>query len=171
MFLKEVRVKNFRSLKDVDVMLDDSTILIGENNSGKSTLLDAIRIGLSRPGTRFLFDDYDFFMDSEISSPKDSEGIKIVLIFEERKVDEWEGFISDTFIEALQYLDNEKAAIILQTTASYNEVTSDIEVKTTFLNKNSEPIPGKVQNLVNKFIMLTPVFYLKALREIKDTCS
>ena len=87
MFLKEVRVKNFRSLKDVDVMLDDSTILIGENNSGKSTLLDAIRIGLSRPGTRFVFDDYDFFMDSEISSPKDSEGIKIVLIFEERKVD------------------------------------------------------------------------------------
>lgn len=171
MFLKEVRVKNFRSLKDVDVMLDDSTILIGENNSGKSTLLDAIRIGLSRPGTRFVFDDYDFFMDSEISSPKDSEGIKIVLIFEERKVDEWEGFISDTFIEALQYLDNEKAAIILQTTASYNEVTSDIEVKTTFLNKNSEPIPGKVQNLVNKFIMLTPVFYLKALREIKDTFS
>ena len=171
MFLKEVRVKNFRSLKDVDVMLDDSTILIGENNSGKSTLLDAIRIGLSRPGTRFVFDDYDFFMDSEISSPKDSEGIKIVLIFEERKVDEWEGFISDTFIEALQYLDNEKAAIILQTTASYNEVTSDIEVKTTFLNKNSEPIPGKVQNLVYKFIMLTPVFYLKALREIKDTFS
>ena len=148
MFLKEVIVKNFRSLKDVDVILDDSTILIGENNSGKSTLLDAIRKGLSRAGTRFVFDDYDFFMDSEISSPKDSEGIKIVLIFEERIVDEWEGFITDTFIEAFQYRDGEKAAIILQTTASYNEVTSDIEVKTAFLNNDFEPIAGKVQNLV-----------------------
>lgn len=171
MFLKEVKVQNFRSLKDVDVILDDSTILIGENNVGKSTLLDAIRKGLSRPGTRSVFDDYDFFMDSEMSSPKDSEGIKIVLIFEERITDEWDGFISDTFIEALQYLDGEKTAIILQTTASYNEVTSDIEVKTAFLNKNFEPITGKVQNLVNKFIMLTPVFYLQALREIKDTFS
>lgn len=61
MFLKETIVENFRSLKDVDVILDDSTILIGENNSGKSTLLDAIRKGLSRPVTRFIFDDYDFF--------------------------------------------------------------------------------------------------------------
>ena len=66
--------------------------------------------------------------------------------------------ITDTFIEALQYRDSEKAAIILQTTASYNEVTSDIEVKTAFLNNDFDPIAGKVQNLVNKFIMLTPVF-------------
>lgn len=164
MFLKETIVENFRSLKDVDVILDDSTILIGENNSGKSTLLDAIRKGLSRPVTRFIFDDYDFFMDSEISSPKDSEGIKIVLIFEERIVGEWEGFITDTFIEALQYRDSEKAAIILQTTASYNEVTSDIEVKTAFLNNDFDPIAGKVQNLVNKFIMLTPVFLYESLK-------
>lgn len=171
MFLKEVIVENFRSLKKVDVMLNDSTILIGENNSGKSTLLDAIRKGLSRQGTRYMFDDYDFFMDSEMSSPKDSEGIKIVLIFEERTGDEWAGFISDTFIEALQYFDGERAAIILQTTASYNEVTSDIEVKTVFLNKDFEPISGKVQNLVNKFTMLTQLFYLQALREINDTFS
>ncbi|MFQ9015122.1 MAG: ATP-dependent nuclease [Lacrimispora saccharolytica] len=171
MFLKEVKVQNFRSLKNVDITFDESTILIGENNAGKSTLLDAIKKGLSRTGTRFLFDDYDFFMDSEMSSPKDSDGIKIILIFEERTLDEWEGFISDTFIDALQYLDGEKASILLQTTASYNEVTSDIEVKTVFLNNEFEPIVGKVQNLVNKFITLTPVFYLQALREIKDTFS
>ena len=36
MFLKEVRVNNFRSLRDVNVKLDESTILIGENNAGKS---------------------------------------------------------------------------------------------------------------------------------------
>lgn len=136
-----------------------------------TVILDAIKKGLSRTGTRFLFDDYDFFMDSEMSSPKDSDGIKIILIFEERTLDEWEGFISDTFIDALQYLDGEKASILLQTTASYNEVTSDIEVKTVFLNNEFEPIVGKVQNLVNKFITLTPVFYLQALREIKDTFS
>ena len=171
MFLKEVIVENFRSLKKVDVMLDDSTILIGENNSGKSTLLDAIRKGLSSPGTRYMFDDYDFFMDSEMSSPKDSEGIKIVLIFEERTGDEWAGSIRDTFFEAFQYFVGERAAIILETTASYNEVTSDIEVKTVFLNKDFKPISTKVQKLVNKFIMLTQLFYLQALRETKDTFS
>ena len=171
MFLKEVRVKNFRSLKDVKVKLDESTILIGENNAGKSALLDAIRKGVSRQGIRSVFDDYDFYMDSEMASPKDSDGINIILIFEERFLDEWEGYISDTFIDALQYLDGEKASIILQTSAAFNEVTSDIETSVVFLNNEFEPITGRVQNLVNKFIMLTPIFYLQALREIKDTFS
>lgn len=171
MFLREVRVKNFRSLKDVNIKFDESTILIGENNAGKSTIIDAIRKGLSRQGTRSVFDDYDFYMDSEMSSPKDSDGIKIILIFEERKADEWEGYISDTFIDAIQYLDGEKASIVLQTSVSYNGVTSDIEANTVFLNNEFEPIAGKVQNFVNRFIALTPVFYLQALREIKDTFS
>ena len=171
MFLKEVIVENFRSLKKVDVTLDDSTILIGENNSGKSTLLEAIRKGLLRSGTRAAFDDYDFFMDSEIVSPKDSQGIKIVLIFEERIANEWEGSIRDTFMDALQYINGDKAAVILQTTASYNENTSDIEVKTVFLNKDFEPILSKVQNLVSKFANMNHVYYLRALREIKDTFS
>ena len=171
MFLKEIRVFNFRSLKNVNVTFDESTVLIGENNAGKSSLLDAIRKGLSRTGTKSVFDDYDFFMDSEMSSPKDSEGIRIVLIFEERLPDEWDGFIRDTFVDAIQYLDNDKASIILQTSASYNEVSSEIEYNTVFLNHDFDQLSGRVQNLVGKFISLTPVFYLQALRELKDTFS
>ena len=110
MFLKELRIKNFRSLKDINIKLDETTILIGENNAGKSTLLDAIRKGLSRQGMKYVFDDYDFYLDSEMASPKDSDGIKIVLIFEEREIDEWDGDIRDTFIDAIQYLDGEKAS-------------------------------------------------------------
>jgi len=46
----EVRVRNFRSLKQVDVNLDQITILIGENNSGKTSFLEAFHaaIGLGR---------------------------------------------------------------------------------------------------------------------------
>ena len=171
MFLKEIKVKNFRSLRDVDVIFNDSTILIGENNSGKSTLLDAIRKGLLRSGTRTVFEDYDFFMDPNKVSPRDSEGIKIILIFEEKISNEWAGDIGDTFNSALQYLDSERASIILQTEAKYNDVTSEIEVTTKFLNNEFEPISTKVQNLVGRFIALAPVFYLQALRELKDTFS
>lgn len=171
MFLKEIKVKNFRSLRDVDVIFNDSTILIGENNSGKSTLLDAIRKGLLRSDTRTVFEDYDFFMDPNKVSPRDSEGIKIILIFEEKISNEWAGDIGDTFNSALQYLDSERASIILQTEAKYNDVTSEIEVTTKFLNNEFEPISTKVQNLVGRFIALAPVFYLQALRDLKDTFS
>ena len=110
-------------------------------------------------------------MDDKIKSPKDSEGIKITLMFEERTSGEWEGYISDTFAETIQYIDAEKASIIVESNAMYNEVTGAIETKISFLNIDYAPIAGKVQNLVNRFLSLTPVFYLQALRELRDTFS
>ncbi len=48
MKLREAKVRNFRSLKDVQVRFqDDLTILIGENDSGKSSVLDALQLFLS----------------------------------------------------------------------------------------------------------------------------
>ena len=171
MYLKEATIKNFRSLKDVHISFEDTTILIGENNTGKSTILDAIRIGLNKAISRTSFEDYDFYMDDVIKSPKDSEGIKIILIFEERTPGEWDGYISDNFVEAFQYIDIEKASIIIQISASYDEVSGDIQSTTSFLNIDYEPILGKIQSLVNRFLSLTPIFYLQALRELKDTFS
>lgn len=168
MYLKEIRVKNFRSLKNVIVKFDEATILIGENNAGKSTVLDALRIALSRTAGRTSFEEFDFYMDEETTSPKDSEGISIVLTFEERTAGEWEGYISDTFVDAIQYPEGDKAVVYLRVSAKYNEVFAEIEAKTEFLNNNFEPISGKIQNQVNKFLAICPVFYLQALREIKD---
>ena len=59
MYLKEVHIKNFRSIKECKVSLDDFTVFIGENNAGKTTILDAIRIGLNKAINRHSFDEYD----------------------------------------------------------------------------------------------------------------
>jgi len=40
MKLRHVRIKNFRCFSDVQMPVDDSTILIGENNSGKPRMRD-----------------------------------------------------------------------------------------------------------------------------------
>ena len=39
MYLKEVYIKNFRSIKECKVSLDDFTVFIGENNAKKTTIL------------------------------------------------------------------------------------------------------------------------------------
>ena len=36
------RIHNFRSLKKVEVALESTTVLVGENNSGKTSFLEAL---------------------------------------------------------------------------------------------------------------------------------
>jgi|GEM_PF-472601 len=47
MYIKRVFVRNFRNLKEVDVRFDSGlTCVVGENNSGKSNFLTALRLAL-----------------------------------------------------------------------------------------------------------------------------
>lgn len=46
MRLSRIRVKNFRNLVDIDVPLAQHTVVVGENRSGKSNLLHAVRLVL-----------------------------------------------------------------------------------------------------------------------------
>ncbi len=41
MKLREVKIKNFRNLVDIRIPIDDTTIFIGENNSGKTAFMGA----------------------------------------------------------------------------------------------------------------------------------
>jgi putative ATP-dependent endonuclease of OLD family len=57
MYLRTFRIKNFRSCVDVTLKLRPTmTLLVGENNSGKSNVVDALRLAtapLSGRPTRY----------------------------------------------------------------------------------------------------------------------
>ena len=48
MKLKDLTIMNFRGIRSLVLPLDGLTVLIGENNAGKSTILEAIRLVLTR---------------------------------------------------------------------------------------------------------------------------
>ncbi|MET0516000.1 MAG: AAA family ATPase [Nitrospiraceae bacterium] len=48
MRIARLRIRNFRSIKSLDVDLGDTSVFIGQNNSGKTAILDAVRIALTR---------------------------------------------------------------------------------------------------------------------------
>ena len=52
MRLARLSVRNFRGLEEVDLALSPSTVVVGANDSGKSTLIDALRFLLA-PADRF----------------------------------------------------------------------------------------------------------------------
>lgn len=44
MKISRLIIKNYRNLKDIDICLGETVVLIGENNSGKSNLLRAVTL-------------------------------------------------------------------------------------------------------------------------------
>ena len=44
--IEKVRIKNFRSLKEVEVSLTPLTLLVGSNNSGKTSFLKVLNLAL-----------------------------------------------------------------------------------------------------------------------------
>ena len=84
MYLERFQIKRFRSIKELDLKLNKGlNIFIGENNSGKSAIIDALRICLGH-GKQWrdivIRNDEDFFIDiSEIKD--DYEPIEFDLYF------------------------------------------------------------------------------------------
>lgn len=46
MRIQRLRVRNFRNLADIDLQLDPGSVIVGENRSGKSNLIHALRLVL-----------------------------------------------------------------------------------------------------------------------------
>ena len=67
MQIASIKIKNFRGLKDIEIPLARATVLIGENNSGKSSVLDCISLTLGRRwGQRGTgFSEYDLTIDDQ----------------------------------------------------------------------------------------------------------
>lgn len=67
--VREVRIRNFRCLKSVNVALDELTVLIGENNSGKTSFLNALYAAIG-VGQRVITEEDVFLAKGESKLPQ-----------------------------------------------------------------------------------------------------
>ena len=60
--LSRLQVRNFRGIKKATLLFPDHVVLIGDNNTGKSTVLEAIDLvlGPDRLSRRSPIDEHDF---------------------------------------------------------------------------------------------------------------
>ena len=89
-FLNNIRIKNFRSIENIDLNLGKTNILIGQNNSGKSNLLKAVDIALG--GYREVSES-DIFVAANERLSRDKTAIIDILL----KPVNAEGIIEKTF--------------------------------------------------------------------------
>ena len=85
MQLRRLQIENFRGINSLDLRLKNTTVLIGENNTGKTAVLDALRFALREVRTRrgCAFEEYDFHLPTENAEPSTAPPIAIKLTFQE----------------------------------------------------------------------------------------
>lgn len=114
MHLSKITVKNFRNLKDFQITLRPGlNVLLGENNIGKTNLLDAIRLALATPFSP----DAPRLSPEDISRLSTSQTIEISLWFEDLNETE-----QAEFLDLLDY-HPPKVAASLHFAATFNPRT------------------------------------------------
>ncbi|WMN50862.1 AAA family ATPase [Vibrio alginolyticus] len=60
MLIRKARIKNYRLLKNVELTLNDvATLIVGRNNSGKTSFAEAFRSFLSQSGQKVRYEDFN----------------------------------------------------------------------------------------------------------------
>lgn len=176
MRITRLSIQNFRSIKSLDLDLSETTVLIGPNNSGKTAILDAVRIALTRRwgqrGTGFT--EYDVHLADENADPKSPPGVSIEIRVEERLAGEWSEALQQDLDEIAQTDPvTGKTFIILRASCAWNEANKAFEPAWHFLNAGRAPLVGGSARRTNldRFWQYLPVFYLGALRDAEDEFS
>jgi putative ATP-dependent endonuclease of OLD family len=170
MFLTKVAVENFRGFSRLEVDLADLTVFIGENNTGKTSILDAIRILLSRSLSRRanVFDDQDYYLPTAGAQPGSAGALQITLTFAERTANEWPPEVVQALADAAVFggPGANLYMVILRVTSQWDRTVGDFVLDWNFLDPNNVPIPRakKPANLIS-LQQLNPAYYLSALRD------
>ena len=176
MRITRLRIENFRSIKSLEIELGDTTVLIGPNNAGKTAILDALRIALTRRwgqrGTGFT--EYDVHLADQDGDPKASPGVAIEIRAEEREPGEWPDAVQQDLDDIAQTDPaTGKSFITLRASCAWNAADAAFQPSWVFLNAARAPLVGQSARRTNleRFWQYLPVFYLGALRDADDEFS
>ena len=164
-----VRIENFRGIKRLELELDETTVLIGENNSGKTAVLAALGLCLRDLGSRrrTVFDTLDFHLPDADAEPSSAKPIQIEVSFSEQKMDEWNDQLVGRLNRdgILQVGDDGRNHVLLRVTCKYDSTSRDFAQDWSFLNLDRDTLPRVGSQVLTGIQQEVPYFYLTALRD------
>ena len=161
MKLESIYIKNFRNINEVNLDFSNFTVLIGENNIGKTNILMALQkiLKLDESPYRVSFVEEDFYLDN---SAKRTDEIIIEIRF--NKLDEND---KKVFLPKGIDLDNDQIAIRLE--AKWEEANNDASIE-IFYHRLDDPINPKGPLFRYSDKKYIPFYYINAYRDIwKET--
>ncbi len=169
MTITAVRIQNFRGIENLDLELGLVTVLIGENNSGKTSVLDALKLCLrdSSSGRRVVFDPLDFHLPDSDAEPTSSDAIQITLTFSERRKGEWDNRLVGQLSRAgiLQSDADDRNQVRLRITCKYDQKTRDFAQDWAFLALDGQELTRAGPRALTSLQQEIRYYYLTALRD------
>ncbi|MDW7710452.1 MAG: DUF2813 domain-containing protein [Deferrisomatales bacterium] len=169
MRITKVRIENFRGVRELELDLDETTVFIGENNSGKTSVLDALRLCLRElgPRRRVVFDSFDFHLKDGAAEPHSADPLRVEISFSEQSDGEWDdplvGRLNRNKI--LQVDASGLRHVVLRVTCAYDPTSRDFAQDWTFLNLDRQPLTAVSETALLALQREVAFFYLTALRD------
>lgn len=164
MKLKSLYIENFRNIKKLKMEFSLLTVIVGENNAGKTTILKALYkiLKMDESPHRIQFLEDDFYFDK--SSNKRSTEILIELSFDELDENDKTAFVWSGID-----ISNNQLSVRLE--AKWEEENNDASVELFFARKD-DPENPKGENFKLTHKRYIPFYYIDAYRDIwKETNS
>lgn len=171
--IKTVRIAGFRGLENIEVELEQTTVLTGMNNTGKTSFLKALQIAL---GNRQFISQDDFFIKDNCCVENITIDVLIVPVDADGQQkddfsEDWEVLLTTDRVRT----DGIKSFLPLRTTVTFDAIKNSYKVQQTILKawpdfKHGETDwfnADKGNKTTFRFDEL-PFFYMDAQRDILE---
>ncbi|WP_419936481.1 ATP-dependent nuclease [Candidatus Palauibacter sp.] len=164
-----LRIENFRGIRSLDLDLGRVTVLIGENNSGKTSVLDALKLCLQDlgPRRRVVFAALDFHLPDSAGEPSTADPIKIDVTFSDGPDDGWDDELVARLNRArvLQVDDEGRNHVRLRVECKYDTITREFAQDWSFLDLNGDRLSRVSPRALATLQDAIRYYYLTALRD------
>ena len=172
--IKTIRIAGFRGLENIEVALEQTTILTGMNNTGKTSFLKALQLAL---GNRQFVTQDDFFIPGNSVSEKIIIDLLIVPINDDGKRSEdfsedWEILFT---IDRIRNDDTGNSFVPLRTIITFDAIKNSYKTQQFILQNWPELKQDDVNwfdidngNKTSFYFDEVPFFYMDAQRDILE---
>lgn len=175
--VERVRIRNFRSLKNVEVSLTTMTLLVGSNNAGKTSFLRALNLALGVERRNVTLDD--LFIDRNGGRLTGQDGqpdrviaidVKIIPVNAKlERVDTFDNDWSQEFGGDIELEGGDKECLAFRTQYSFDTQREEAQYKRFVLRGNwNAPTINENSDKLNALLDKIPLYFIDAQRDILD---
>jgi putative ATP-dependent endonuclease of OLD family len=170
--LQSVRIKGFRGFKNIEVDFENTTVLVGTNNAGKTTLLKALQLALTN--SHFISNDDFFYCDEHIDDTIIVDVLFVPLDEDGNITNEFNEVWNDVFKAdriGISADGNQIMAfrtIIKENNKTFRKQQFYIDQWEEFLNEDINWYDNEYDKELSFYFDEIPFFYLEANRDILE---